>query len=172
MENLFFVLMAPPEGGGIGAFFPLLIIIAIVSIYLYIQSKKKKASNTGNVNGAKSKVAVFQVGLILLVIAIIAITVSQTADFSYTTYETPPNPFGGRGIPLQVTKYNNDLKNALLYGGLFLGLTGAVIAIVSKSATQQVAAQSNGASKFCTKCGNKYMESGAGSFCGKCGNKL
>ncbi len=179
MENLFFILMAPHEGGGIGAFFPLLIIIAIISIFIFIsppnptnKSKKQKAGNMGNANGAKSKAAAFQVGLIMVVIAIIAVIVSQTADFSYTTYETPPNPFGGRGMPLPVTKYNNDLKNALLYGGLLLGLTGAVIAIVSKSSTQQVVAHSNGVSKFCTKCGNKYVEGEAGSFCGKCGNKL
>ncbi len=40
---------------------------------------------------------------------------------------------------MPVTKCNTDLQNAHLYGGLFVGLIGAIMVIVSNPFTQPVA---------------------------------
>ncbi len=138
-------------------FLPLLIIIAITSFFIYRARKRKKEEKTDMVKEASIKAGIFRAGLIMIVLAIISVVVSQNADFYY-------NSCG-------VVRHNTELKNALLYGGLFVGLIGAIMAIVSNPFTKPVE-KGIGALKFCSKCGSQYNESESKSFCGKCGTKL
>lgn len=147
----------------------MLLILALISFFIYRARKRKKEEKTDMMKEASIKAGYFRAGLIMIVLAIISVVVSQNADFSYTSYETRHSYGNVRRI--EVTKYNTDLKNALLYGGLFIGLVGAIMAIVANPFTQPVA-KGIGASKFCSNCGSQFNESESKSFCDKCGTKL
>lgn len=108
-------------------------------------------------------------GIFLAIIGVLLFIISQSADFYYTDYETPPNPFGGEGIPLPVTKHNQELQNGLMYGGLVLAAIGGLMALSGKPKPQPPV-QYKPTGKFCHNCGNRLTEN-PGSFCEQCGNK-
>ncbi len=108
--------------------------------------------------------------IFLLIIGVVLFIISQTADFYYTDYETPPNPFGGEGIPLPVTRHNQELKNGLMYGGLVLAAIGGIISLSGKTSPQPTI-NKKPTGKFCHNCGHTLIEI-TGSFCEQCGSKL
>lgn len=70
-------------------------------------------------------------GLIVLLVGIVAIIISQTADFRYQTYTFVPNPLGSGGFNMPDYKYNHELQDGLLYGGIVFLVIGSLLSIFS-----------------------------------------
>ena len=108
------------------------------------------------------------IGIIIAIVGIAMIIISETVSFTYKVTVYHDAGILGK-IPWTETRVNNELKNGILYGGVFLFVLGGIFLATGLSKMKSNKNEKD-SGVFCTECGDNL--SPADKFCPNCGKSV